>query len=123
MPSMVHGLSVLLVSVCVFCDHAAPTDKNQQPFQSTGLVEARRKTSVAFGFDLAGLASRILPMLASPFIMQITSLPMTLMTMKLSLMTANFLGMLAIVFLAVNLARSKIADKKGQFYSHNVNLH
>ncbi|KAJ8956783.1 hypothetical protein NQ314_006658 [Rhamnusium bicolor] len=65
--------------------------------------------------------SKILPMLATPFILQTTLLPMVLMSMKFMLLSSMFLGKLAIFLWTINLIRNRSNDGGG-LYSHNINV-
>lgn len=65
---------------------------------------------------------KLIPMLAMPFIVQTTFLPMMLLGIKFMLMQSIFLGKFAILFWLVNLVRNNIKDKQGHLYSHNVHI-
>ncbi|KAJ8961757.1 hypothetical protein NQ318_021358 [Aromia moschata] len=65
--------------------------------------------------------SRILPMLATPFIFQTTLLPIVLISMKFMLLNSLFIGKLAILLWAVNLYRNR-NDDSAALYSHNINV-
>ncbi|XP_018565919.1 uncharacterized protein LOC108906954 [Anoplophora glabripennis] len=68
-----------------------------------------------------GLMSRILPMLATPFIMQVTILPLVLMGMKFMLLSSMFLGKLGILLWGIVLIHNR-NNYGGGLYSHNINV-
>ncbi|CAG9765368.1 unnamed protein product [Ceutorhynchus assimilis] len=64
----------------------------------------------------------LIPMLAMPFLVQTTFLPMILLGIKFMLIQSIFLGKFAIVFWVINLIRNHIKDQQGHLYSHNIHL-
>ncbi|XP_074039078.1 uncharacterized protein [Leptinotarsa decemlineata] len=65
--------------------------------------------------------TRIIPMLATPFMMQTMFMPIAMMFMKFVLLNSIFIGKLGIILWIVNIIRNH-AEPGGEFYSHNVNL-
>lgn len=65
--------------------------------------------------------SRILPMLAIPFLISSALIPMMLTTLKMMLLKSMFVGKMGILLLALN-ALWRI-NNQGGVYSHNINLH
>ncbi|KAJ8979940.1 hypothetical protein NQ317_003682 [Molorchus minor] len=94
--------------------HNASVFENDNYPIVTVAIESRKKQQ-------QDVFSRILPMLATPFIMQTTFLPLVLISMKFMLMNSLFIGKLAIVLWIVNLIRQRYTEEGG-FYSHNVNI-
>lgn len=64
--------------------------------------------------------SKILPMLAIPFLISTSLIPMMLVSLKVMLIKSFFVGKMAILLLALN-ALWKI-NNQGAVYSHNINL-
>lgn len=80
------------------------------------VTEARKSSKGQTDSVLNGL----IPMLATPFLLQTTFLPAILLGVKLMLIQGIFLGKLAIILGLVNLLRNNIQDKQGHLYSHNI---
>ncbi|KAJ8915199.1 hypothetical protein NQ315_015422 [Exocentrus adspersus] len=79
------------------------------------MEESRRKPSGT------SLMQRILPALATPFVMQVTILPLVLMAMKFTLLNSMFLGKLGVLLWIIHLIRKREHDGGG-LYSHNINI-
>ncbi|KAL1492040.1 hypothetical protein ABEB36_012542 [Hypothenemus hampei] len=68
------------------------------------------------------ILSRLIPMLATPFLVHTIFLPMVLLGVKLILIQSIILGKFAIVFGLVNFLRNNLQNQQGHLYSHNIHL-
>lgn len=69
------------------------------------------------------LIKRLIPLIAMPFIFQVTMLPAMMLTLKFMLLKGILLGKLAVLFGVLSLFRSFFSKGSGGLYSHNINLH
>lgn len=83
---------------------------------SDKILEGRKE-----GGKQKDLMSRILPMLAIPFLISTSLIPLMLTSMKVMLIKSMFVGKMAIILLILN-AIWKI-NNQGGVYSHNISLH
>uniref|UniRef100_A0AAR5PYG1 Uncharacterized protein n=1 Tax=Dendroctonus ponderosae TaxID=77166 RepID=A0AAR5PYG1_DENPD len=122
--------AILLTRDMVYCaeNHAffvgeKPGNRTCVAHQSeefdSGVLQEFRKSSSQTNDDIL---TRLIPMLATPFLIQTTFLPMMLLGIKLMLIQSIVLGKFAIIFWLVNLLTSRLKDQHGQFYSHNVHI-